>query len=503
VKALPLVALVGRPNVGKSTLFNRLVGRRQAIVEDEPGTTRDRNYGECEWNGRTFLVVDTGGLDFQAASDLPRAIRRQAEMAIEEAEVIVFMVDVRSGLTTADLEVADQLRRSARPVIVAANKAESETRRLDSAEFYDLGLGDPIAISSLHGINTGDLLDAVAALLPPSTEIEETDSRVPRITLVGRPNVGKSSLLNALLRQDRAVVSALPGTTRDATDSECEVEGQRLILVDTAGIRKRGHVDRGAEQYGVLRAMKAIARSDVAVLVVDATEPATAQDAHIAGYAWDAGKGLVIVVNKWDLVVPKDEHTLDRMTKRLRQDLQFVHDAPIVFTSALTRQRVRKILDLALLVDRERRRRISTAQLNAAIQAALHRHQPASKGGHQLKLRYCTQVGSEPPTFVLFVNDPTLVHFSYKRFLENQLRAEFGFHGTAVRLVFRDSPSASSAAERIASQGRMPVAQVGELNAAPATSAPRRSRIQPASGGGVKRVVQGSRVRGASPRPRT
>lgn len=470
MKLLPVVALVGRPNVGKSTFFNRLIGANQAIVEDEPGTTRDRNYGEADWNGREFLVVDTGGIDFGAQDDIPVAIRRQAEMAMDEADVIVFMVDVRSGLTAADLDVADQLRRCGRPVILAANKAESETTRMDSAEFFNLGLGQPIAVSGMHGLNTGDLLDEIVARLPEASGGAESTDAVSRITLVGRPNVGKSSLLNAILQQDRALVSPIPGTTRDTTDTEIEVQGRRVTLVDTAGIRKRGHIDRGVEQYSVLRAMKAITRSDVALLVIDATEPTTAQDAHIAGYVWEAGKGLVIVVNKWDLVVPKDEHTMDEFTQRLRRDLQFAQDAPLLFTSALTRQRVRKILDLALEVRDRRSIRVPTARLNAVIHAALHRHQPASKAGRRLKLRYCTQVKIDPPTFVVFVNDPELVHFSYRRFLENQLRAEFGFEGTAIRLFFRDSPAASSAVERLAAQGRLPAKQPDEPAAEPVAS---------------------------------
>ncbi|MDB5059878.1 MAG: small GTP-binding protein [Chloroflexi bacterium] len=300
---LPIVALVGRPNVGKSTLFNRLVGRPQAIIEDEPGTTRDRNYGTAVWNDKAFMVVDTGGIDFSAETDIARAIRRQAEMAIEEADVIIMMVDARSGLTAMDHDVADQLRHSKQPVILAASKADNEMRRLDSAEFYSLGLGEPIPISGLNGLNTGDMLDTVAALLPKAEEPEP--DQTPRITLVGRPNVGKSSLLNAILQEDRALVSNIPGTTRDSTDTAVTHNDRPVILVDTAGIRKRGHIEGGVERYSVMRAMRAISRSDVAVLVIDATEPIAAQDAHIAGYVWEAGKGLLVVVNKWDLVVPK------------------------------------------------------------------------------------------------------------------------------------------------------------------------------------------------------
>ena len=440
MSGLPIVALVGRPNVGKSTLFNRLVGRPQAIVEDEPGTTRDRNYAETIWNDKPFLVVDTGGIDFSADQDMGRAIRRQAEMAIEEADVIVMMVDAREGLTAMDQDLAQQLRQARRPVLLAANKADNETRRLDSAEFYELGLGEPIPISGLNGLNTGDLLDIVADLLPKAEESEQEE--IPRITLVGRPNVGKSSLLNAILQEDRALVSEIPGTTRDSTDTTMTYDGKPVILVDTAGIRRRGHIEGGIERYSVMRSMRAISRSHVAILVIDATEPIAAQDAHIAGYAWDACKGLVIVVNKWDLVVPKDDHTLAAYTRRIRQELHFTHEAPMLFTSALTRQRVRRILEIAMGVREERLKRVPTGQLNSTIQDALRKHQPMSQNGKLLKLRYVTQAAVDPPTFVVFVNDPQLVHFSYRRFLENQLREQFGFSGTAIRMHFRSSREA-------------------------------------------------------------
>lgn len=530
MSTLPIVAIVGRPNVGKSTFFNRLIGRPQAIVEDAPGTTRDRIYGETTWNDRTFLVVDTGGLDFATGGDMPRAIREQARQAIDEADVIVFMVDARAGLTASDHEVAELLRAQPHPVILAANKAESDARRLDSAEFFALGLGEPLAISGQHGLNTGDLLDAVAGALPRAGQEEgEDEEDVPRITLVGRPNVGKSSLLNAMLQQDRALVSPIPGTTRDSTDTELVHEGRRVILVDTAGIRKRGHVDRGVEQYSVLRAMRAIARSDVAVLVADATEPLAAQDAHIAGYVWDAARGLVVVVNKWDLVVPKDEHTIVQYTRRLRAELQFVHDVPMIFTSALTRQRVRKILDLALQVRDERVKRVSTGQLNATVHAALRQHQPASHGGKLLKLRYVTQTQVDPPTFVFFVNDPKLVHFSYRRFLENQLRQQFGFGGTAIRLFFRASHEAVSGEERRAAARARDAARAappregnaetagrdegtepdyvpqatGDGPAVPAGDVQQPARMMPRGGRipAARKGTPGSRSRGAPARP--
>lgn len=472
MSGLPIVALVGRPNVGKSTLFNRLVGRPQAIVEDEPGTTRDRIYATTVWNDKPFMVVDTGGLDSATDSDMARAIRRQAETAIEEADVIVFMVDARSGMTAMDHDVADQLRGVKQPVVIAASKADNEARRLDATEFYELGMGEPIPISGLNGLNTGDLLDTIAALLPKAEEPEP--DQTPRITLVGRPNVGKSSLLNAILQEDRALVSSIPGTTRDSTDTVVTHDGRPVILVDTAGIRKRGHIELGVERYSVMRAMRAISRSDVAVLVIDATEPVAAQDAHIAGYVWDAGKGLVVVVNKWDLVVPKDEHTIDLFTTRLRAELHFARDVPMLFTSALTRQRVRRILDVALEVKGARVQRVPTGELNHTIQEALQKHQPVSHSGKLLKLRYVTQVAVDPPTFVFFVNDPEIVHFSYRRFLENQLREQFGFTGSAVRLIFRSSREAPEIAFASAknSTGRKGVAPAGRRPAARQAAVP-------------------------------
>jgi GTP-binding protein len=491
MNGLPIVALVGRPNVGKSTLFNRLVGRPQAIVEDEPGTTRDRVYGTAIWNDKPFMVVDTGGIDFAPTSDMTRDIRRQAEVAIEEADVIVLMVDARSGLTAMDHDVADQLRLSKQPVVVAASKAENETRRLDAAEFYALGLGEPIAISGLNGLNTGDLLDAIAAHLPKVDEPEP--DHLPRITLVGRPNVGKSSLLNAILQEDRALVSDIPGTTRDTTDTVVSHADRELILVDTAGIRKRGHIEGGVERYSVMRAMRAISRSDVAVLVIDATEPIASQDAHIAGYVWEAGKGLVVVINKWDLVVPKDDHTVAEYTRKIQRQLHFVHDVPLLFTSALTRQRVRHILDLALEVKEVRSLRIPTGELNHVIQDSLTKHQPMSHSGKMLKLRYVTQVAVDPPTFVFFVNDPEIVHFSYRRFLENQLRERFKLAGTALRLYFRSSrevPVDAVVPERTGYRGARPAVE----QRAPAKSGGRAQ-------GDKGRRVSSSRTVGRVKRP--
>lgn len=449
----PIVALVGRPNVGKSTLFNRLIGERRAIVQDEPGTTRDRLYGEAEWAGKAFVVVDTGGLDIAstekslqkgdrpetlstASRDFVHEIRAQAEIAIEEADVVVFMVDARDGLTAADRDVADVLRRSGRPVILAANKADNEARRQAALEFYELGLGEAFPISSLHGTGTGDLLDAVVASFPISEETPESEA--VRIAIVGRPNVGKSSLLNALLQQERAIVSPIPGTTRDALDTPLRWEGQDVVLIDTAGIRRRGRVESGTEKYSVMRAIHAIERADVALLVIDATTGVTAQDAHVAGFILDAFKSVAIIVNKWDAVEDKQAGTADEFAHTIRQELRFLDYVPVLFVSALTRQRVNKILPLALEIAEQRRLRIPTSELNRLIRQAVQEHPAVNRRGRQLKFFYATQAEVEPPTFVMFVNDRELVHFTYARYLENQIRAVHPFTGTPLRLEFRN-----------------------------------------------------------------
>ncbi len=449
---MPVVALVGRPNVGKSTLFNRLTGQRHAIVEDEPGTTRDRLYGQSEWSGRNFIVVDTGGLDIAltekaptkgggpdalsaSSRDYAREIRQQAEIAIAEADVVVFLVDARDGLTSADRDVAEVLRRSGRPVILAVNKADNEARRQAALEFYELELGDPYPISALHGTGTGDLLDAIVAGLPVVEEEEPADT--VRVAIVGRPNVGKSSLLNALLREERAIVSPLPGTTRDAIDTELTWEGQRITLIDTAGIRRRGRIEAGVEKYSVLRALNAIQRADVALLVVDATAGITAQDTHVAGFILEAYKSVAVIVNKWDAVPEKDERTMQQFTAEIRQKLRFMDYVPVLFVSALTGQRVSKILPLAMSLAAQRLLRIPTAELNRLLREALAAHPVLSRRGKALKLLYATQAEVAPPTFVLFVNDPELVHFSYVRFLENRIRAVYPFEGTPLRFWFR------------------------------------------------------------------
>ncbi len=436
----PIVAIVGRPNVGKSTLFNRLVGERRAIVEDEPGTTRDRVYGSADWAGAEFTVIDTGGLQDEreiAASgltEIARYTRDQARSAIDEADVIVFVVDTKTGVTSGDHEVSDLLRRAHKPTVLAANKAESAERRESAVDFYELGLGDPIAVSAYHGSGTGDLLDRVVEALPEAEEEPETEG--PRIAIVGRPNVGKSRLLNALIGQERAIVSDVPGTTRDSLDTQIAWAGNPVTLIDTAGIRRRGRVEPGIERFSVIRSMRAIDRADVVVLVIDATEQFTAQDLHIAGYVEDQKKGLVVAVNKWDLV-EKDAHTMDEYRERARVELDFMPYAPLVFISAKFGLRVQQVLETALLVVAEREKRVPTAALNKLLTEAVAKHPPASKPGKWVKFFYATQVTTAPPTFVFFCNEPQQIHFSYKRYLENELRERFSFTGVPLRISFR------------------------------------------------------------------
>jgi len=431
----PLVALVGRPNVGKSTLFNRMIGERTAIVEDLPGTTRDRLYGEYEWRGRDVAVVDTGGIVPGTDEDVSESVYEQARLAIDEADVLVFMVDLRAGITPVDQDIADLLRRTSKPIILVVNKADNLKQEGEAVEFHALGLGDPFPLSAGRGLNIGDFLDRIDELLPPGDAEEPRDEAV-RVAIVGRPNVGKSSLVNALTGQKRAVVSPVPGTTRDAVDTALEYGGQTVVLVDTAGIRRRGRIEQGIERYSVIRAMRAIDRADVAILLVDATLPLAAQDAHVAGFVQDEAKGMVVAVNKWD-AVPKDSHTMAQYERLLRDQFSFMPYVPIVFISAKTGQRIDHVLDLALEIRKERERRIPTGVLNGALRSALAEHQPPSSGGRQVKVFYVTQVGVNPPTFVFKVNDPQLVHFGFKRFLENQIRERFGFAGTPIRMYFR------------------------------------------------------------------
>jgi len=430
----PIVAVVGRPNVGKSTFFNRMIGHPLAIVEDEPGTTRDRLYADAEWNGRTFTLVDTGGLVFEDTGDVASKVREQAQIAIAEADVIVFMLDATTGLTAADWDAADLLRRTEKPLILAANKADNEARRQAALEFYELGMSEAIPISSLHGTGTGDLLDAITAAFAPDVE-EDVDEAI-RVAIVGRPNVGKSSLLNALLGEERTIVSEIPGTTRDAIDTPLDWDGTPVVLIDTAGIRRRGRIDPGVEKYSVLRALRAIQRSDVAVLVLDAVDGPTAQDAHVAGYILEEMKSVIVAVNKWDLVV-KDTHTMHQYMQTVRAALQFMDYVPVLFISAKTGKRVDQVLDTAMRVRDERLVRLPTSELNAMLRDAVARQSPPAKSGKRLKFLYVTQAAVDPPTFVFFVNDKELVHFSYARYLENQIRERYGFTGTPLKLLFR------------------------------------------------------------------
>jgi GTP-binding protein len=442
----PLVALVGRPNVGKSTLFNRIVGRRIAVVSEVPGTTRDRLYAEAEWGGGAFLLVDTGGIELiegwhteplseDSEAFLP-LIRQQAQLAIQDADVIVLVVDGQGGMTAADREVATILRRAQKPTIIAANKLES-VRLWDTAyEFYELGTGEVFPVSALHGTGVGDMLDAIVAVLPYQGEESEEDEDLIKVALLGRPNAGKSTLLNRLLGEERAIVSPIAGTTRDAFDTELVWEQQRFTLIDTAGIRRRGKIDPGVEKYSVLRALKALKRADVSLLLLDISEGIAAQDAHIAGMISQEETGLIVLANKWD-DVDKDSYTINEYTARIRHDLNFLPYVPLLFISATTGQRVHKILPLVREVNEARYTRLSTAQLNRIMRAAVAKHPPPSKGGVRVKFFYATQAAVAPPVFVFFVNKPAWVHFSYQRYLENQIRAEYAFIGTPIKLIFR------------------------------------------------------------------
>jgi GTP-binding protein len=450
----PVVALVGRPNVGKSTLFNRLAGERLAVVDEVPGTTRDRILAESEWNGVSFTIIDTGGIDPSQASagrqplsvgssDFIEQIRYQAELAIEEADAVLFLTEAESGVTPADQEVAQILRQSQRqeggrwmpPVLLVVNKADSAARRDLALQFYELGMGEPYPISSLHGTGTGDLLDALVAELT-AVEEEESEDETVKIAIVGKPNAGKSSLLNCLLGEQRAIVSPIPGTTRDAIDTRMTFEGIEITLIDTAGIRKRGKIIPGVEKYSVLRSLRAIERADVVLLIIDAVSGITAQDTHIAGFILDAWKSAVVLVNKWD-AIEKNSFTMEEYTQKIRRELNFMDYVPVAFISAKTGQRVERVLPLALQVQEERLVRLATSQLNQIFQNAQDQHASPSHGGRQFKLYYATQVRSDPPTFLLYVNDPKLAHFSYLRYLENRLREAYPFIGTPVRLVLR------------------------------------------------------------------
>ena len=432
----PLIAIVGRPNVGKSMLFNKLVGQRLSIVEDTPGVTRDRLYAEAEWLGRKFDLVDTGGIEPGTDSEILAFMRQQAEIAIQNATVIIFLCDIKTGLTASDQEVANMLLRSGKPVVLAVNKMDQVGHtNPDIYEFYNLGLGDPIAVSAVHGHGTGDLLDECFKYFPPEDQ-EEEDEDVIKVAIIGKPNVGKSSLVNRILGEQRVIVSDMAGTTRDAVDSYFENKKGKYLLIDTAGMRKKSKVDDPIEKFSVLRATMAIERADVCLIMIDANEGVTEQDTKVAGLAHEAGKACIIVVNKWDSI-EKDDKTMDRMRQDVRRDLSYMTYAPILFISALTGQRVDRLFDLINYVVDQASLRITTGMLNSVLADATARVQPPTDKGRRLKIYYMTQIGVKPPHFVCFCNDAKLFHFSYQRYLENQIRSTFGLEGTPVRLTIR------------------------------------------------------------------
>lgn len=432
----PLVAIVGRPNVGKSMLFNKLTGQRTAIVEDTPGVTRDRIYGECDWNGRAFRLIDTGGIEPGTDSEMLQFMRRQAEIAIETADVIIMVTDVKTGMTAADQEVAAMLKKARKPVVLAVNKSDSVGAvNPDIYEFYGLGLGDPIEVSAIHGHGTGELLDFCVAHFPPE-EQDDGEELWIKVAIVGKPNVGKSSLVNRILGEERVIVADEAGTTRDAIDTEFENEFGKYVLIDTAGMRRKSKVDDAIERYSNMRSISAIERADVCLILIDANEGVTEQDTKIAGLAHEAGKASIIVVNKWD-AVEKDSKTMDKMTAEIRRDLAYMPYAPILFISALTGQRVEKLFEMVNFVAEQNAMRITTGMLNSVLADATARVQPPTDKGRRLKIYYMTQTGVKPPHFVIFCNEAKLFHFSYQRYLENQIRATFGLEGTPVRLTIR------------------------------------------------------------------
>ena len=433
----PVVAIVGRPNVGKSMLFNKLIGRRLSIVEDTPGVTRDRIYGETDWNGRKFTLVDTGGIEPRTDSEILSFMREQAQIAVENATVIVFVTDIKTGVTASDHEVALMLQKSGKPIVLAVNKMDAVgSVDPDFYEFYNLGLGDPIAVSAVHGHGTGDLLDACVAWFPPEEDEEEDDDRI-HVAIIGRPNVGKSSLTNRILGFERVIVSDVAGTTRDAIDTAFDNEYGKYNIIDTAGMRRKARVEDNIERYSVLRATMAIERCHVCLILLDAQDGVTEQDTKVAGLAHEAGKACILVVNKWDLV-EKDDKTMDRMREEIRRDLSFMTYAPILFLSAVTGQRVNRLFELINYVNEQSATRITTGMLNNVLEDAQTRVQPPTDKGRRLKIYYMTQVGVRPPHFVIFCNDRRLFHFSYQRYLENCIRSTFGLEGTPVKLSIRE-----------------------------------------------------------------
>lgn len=432
----PIVAIVGRPNVGKSTLFNQIGKKRISIVDDMPGVTRDRIYLDAEWLNHEFTMIDTGGIELDESDHILRSMRQQAQIAIEEADVILFLVDGRTGLTTADEEVARMLRSAKKPVVLGVNKIDSPQLAVNAYEFYQLGLGDPIALSASNAMNLGDLLDAVVAAFP-QTKAEEKEEDEICIAVIGRPNVGKSSLVNQLLGEERVIVSDIAGTTRDAIDTHFVKDGNKFMLIDTAGMRRRGKIDEPVERYSVMRSLRAIDRADVVLMLIDASEGITEQDKKIAGYAHESGRGVILVVNKWDIYPDKDDKSTLRFTEELREEIGFLQYAPVLYTSALTGQRINRVTELVKYVAEQQSMRIKTSVLNDLIRDAVSVNPPPMHRGRQLKILFMTQVDIKPPKFILFVNDPELMHFSYLRFIENRLREMYGFEGTPIRLIVR------------------------------------------------------------------
>ena len=435
--AKPVVAVVGRPNVGKSTLFNKLIGQRLSIVDDTPGVTRDRIYGEAEWTGRKFMLIDTGGIEPKTDDIILKSMRAQAQLAVEMANVIIFVVDLKSGVTAADSDIAALLQKSGKPIVLCVNKCDKIGEPpLEFYEFYNLGLGDPVAVSSVHGHGTGDLLDEVFKYMPPADENEE-DGEIINVAVIGKPNAGKSSLINYLSGEERSIVSDIAGTTRDAIDTMVENENGRFNFIDTAGLRRKSRVEDNIEKYSVLRAKMAIERSDVCVIMLDGVDGFTEQDSKVAGLALEQGKACIIAVNKWD-IVDKDGKTMDSYRKKLMTDFSFMSYAPIIFISAKTGQRIDRLFELIKYVHTQNTMRISTGMLNDILADATARVQPPTDKGKRLKIYYITQASTRPPTFVCFCNRADLFHFSYQRYLENQIRSTFGLEGTPVRFVIRE-----------------------------------------------------------------
>ena len=433
----PIVAIVGRPNVGKSTLFNIFADSRISIVEDTPGVTRDRLYADAEWLDRKFTMVDTGGIEMQNTDSIAVSIRQQAEVAVREADVILFVCDARTGITNDDMEVAKMLRQSRKPVVLAVNKADTPKQEAEAYEFYNLGIGEPYLISASNRLNLGDLLDAVVEKFPEEGDEDDDSEDVIKVAIIGRPNVGKSSIFNDIIGQTRSIVSAVAGTTRDAIDVPVEKDGQTYLFIDTAGMRRKGKIDEPIEKYSIIRTLRAVDRSDVVLLVLNAVEGITEQDKKIAGYAHEAGKGIVIVVNKWDLYPNKTVMSTEEFTKQIRHELIFMPYANVVYVSALTQQRISRLPEMIKDAAEANAMRISTSVLNQVVTDAVAMNQPPMEKGKRLKILYTTQVKVKPPTFVIFCNEPEIMHFSYQRYLENQLREAFGFKGTPINIIVR------------------------------------------------------------------